>query len=67
MIKISLNDELYELNETTNLLNFLNEQGITLSATAVLINQQFIARSSYENTILQEGDVVLLVSPMQGG
>jgi len=67
MITIQFNDENMMLENDYCLTTALAMRGPKNDCYAVAINRQFIPRSNYENTILNEGDVVEIISPMQGG
>ncbi|GAA6153009.1 sulfur carrier protein ThiS [Pseudoteredinibacter isoporae] len=72
-MNIVLNGKAVEIPETANLQAFfesLNNEdaAITLPRQfAVAVNAQFVPRSQYPNIILQEGDDLELLVPMQGG
>ena len=65
-MKIIFNGESHT-TESQNLADFLNEVQADLAASAVAINQEFVPRSHYTETLLQEGDQLELLVPMQGG
>lgn len=67
MITIQFNNENMTLESDYLLKTLLAKQGLKNDCYAVAVNRQFIPRAYYENTILKEGDVVEIISPMQGG
>jgi len=67
MIKIILNGELLELNSVLSLSDFLKTQQNCTQTFAVAINEEFIARQRYAEIMLNDGDSVEIVAPMQGG
>lgn len=67
MIHIRLNDELISLDNSCSLAEVLTQQNYPANHFAIAVNRHFIPRGQYATTLLNEGDVVELVSPMQGG
>jgi len=67
MLSIKLNNAPLTVDAKLNLADLLAQQGFLDAHFAVAINQNFVARSRYAETYLQEGDVVETVAPMQGG
>lgn len=67
VINILLNDKKQPIDEATTLSNLIKAHGSDDGAFAVAVNDAFIPRSDYENTVLKEGDRVELLVPMQGG
>ncbi len=65
-MKIYFNNEFKEI-VATSLTDFLQQHWHGATCFAVTINQQFIARTQYTNTQLQENDRIELILPMQGG
>ncbi len=65
-MKITINGQHFELADSTNVA-----QGLTQFAAkepfAVALNGQFIPRSQCDTTLLNEGDSIELLSPIQGG
>ncbi|MBB6523176.1 sulfur carrier protein ThiS [Pseudoteredinibacter isoporae] len=70
---IVLNGKAVEIPQPDNLQDFFdslnrNDAAIILPKQfAVALNAQFIPRSQYADTALQEGDDLELLVPMQGG
>ena len=67
MISIQLNEQTLETSENISLAEFLNQQNNMPTCFAIVINQQFIPKSLYQNTILKPSDQIELITPMQGG
>jgi sulfur carrier protein len=67
MIRIRFNDQLVTLASPLNLSQFLIMHTKQNGCYAVALNRQFIAESNYSTKLLQEGDHVELITPMQGG
>lgn len=67
MITIRINEKVCILERGHALSDALKQEGLEHPHFAVALNKQFVPRISYEITILQEGDCVDVVTPMQGG
>ena len=67
MINIAFNGAACQIKKSISLAEFLSRQQLNLEYSAVAINRAFVARSEYPNIILDEGDQVECVTPMQGG
>lgn len=67
MIQIYFNQEKIMIGEITTLVEVLNQRMDEHSLFAIAINRRFIARGYYASTLLQEGDLIEIISPMQGG
>lgn len=67
MIKLTLNGEEKTLEEQCVLSQAINYWQLQDKSFAVAINEHFIPKSVYQDTLLQEGDRVELLVPMQGG
>ncbi|OGT35377.1 MAG: thiamine biosynthesis protein ThiS [Gammaproteobacteria bacterium RIFCSPHIGHO2_12_FULL_37_14] len=65
-MSVKFNNEIIELNNNS-LLKVLIERGYHQAYYAVAVNQSFIPRALHEQTLLQQGDVIEIISPMQGG
>lgn len=67
MTSYSLNGEDKALNAAQSVDDMLQQNGYGDMLVAVAINGVFVPRSSYGETMLQAGDTVDIVAPMQGG
>lgn len=67
MITIRFNEEIINLKANSSLKELLENKGIIANFFAVAINQNFIPKSHYAETKLNEGDMVDIILPMQGG
>lgn len=67
MIHIRINSEIHTLEKSSSLLELLKAQGYVNNHIAVALNGSFISKSLYQKTIIQSGDAIEIVSPMQGG
>ncbi len=66
MIRILINDETTTVS-VNNLEELVKEINPEQGAFAVALNQEFVPRSEYNATPIQEGDNLEFLSPMQGG
>ena len=67
MISITFNNQTIYFENSPTLNDFLILQGFNQPYFAITINQHLISRASYANTILNEGDLIEMITPMQGG
>lgn len=66
MIKIVVNDKEAMVEDAAVLYDVLGTLDIK-PPYAVMLNNQHIVRSAYQNTHLKAGDSIQLITPMQGG
>ena len=66
-MNILLNDNKQPIDKATTVSSLVKTHGSNDGGFAVAVNDTFIPRSDYENTILNDGDRVELLIPMQGG
>jgi len=67
MIRISLNNEPTELQPDTALSDALEQWDYGEQKIAVALNGEFVPRSRYRDTLLQERDQLDIVKPVGGG
>ena len=67
MIKVSVNGEIQEIKENLNIHELINELKYTQKGFAVAINTTFISIKSYKQTIINDGDTIDILAPVQGG
>lgn len=67
MIQVSVNNELKNLGEHTQLQDALVEWGYGDLKIAVAINGEFVPRSTYSERLLNANDLVDIVKPVGGG
>lgn len=68
MTKITINGELAELPAPAPLADALAQLGIALPArSAIALNGRVIPRADLPQTLLQDGDELLLIRPTYGG
>lgn len=67
MIKVSVNGEIKELAEGLNVHQLIEALEYKTKGFAVAINTTFVAIKSYEQTIINDGDAIDILAPVQGG
>lgn len=67
MIKVSVNGEVKEISDNLNIRELIDELGYTKKGFAVALNTTFVAIASYGETIVQDGDTIDILAPVQGG
>jgi sulfur carrier protein len=67
MILITLNGKKLSLEPNTTLKAVLMKIENLLDPFAVALNRNFVSRDDYSKVLLEEGDEIEIVIPMQGG
>jgi sulfur carrier protein len=69
MIKIKVNGDIKEIKENQTLNYLLLGLGFNLKikGLAIALNWEIVHREKWNLTYLQEGDLIELVKPVQGG
>ena len=67
MIKISVNGEMKEIQEGLNVKEMIEVLQYKTKGFALAVNTTFIAITTYENTIIKDGDMIDILAPVQGG
>ncbi len=67
MITISVNGEIKEVKEGLNVKELIMALNYTTQGFAVAVNTTFVAIKSYETTIIENGDTIDILAPVQGG
>jgi len=67
MIKISVNGEIKEIEEGLNVKQLIEALNYKQEGFAVAINTTFVSIKSYEETIINDGDTIDILAPVQGG
>lgn len=67
MIEVVVNGEARQLPRVITIATVLAEWGYQYGKVALAVNGEFVARSEYGTRMLQAGDVVEVVAPVQGG
>lgn len=66
-MKIKLNGKPLTLSAPLSIADFLLQQNYGDMKVAVAINAEFSPKSTHSKTMLQDGDEIEIVAPMQGG
>ncbi|MGH1378961.1 MAG: sulfur carrier protein ThiS [Alphaproteobacteria bacterium] len=66
-MNITINGTVKAIDGPLNLTELLSLEGYKDKLVAIAINNHFVARSSYDDQIIQENDAIEIVAPMQGG
>jgi thiamine biosynthesis protein ThiS len=66
-MKITVNGNLIEMPEGAGLKGLLETLGLSEKRVAVELNRVILPRESYDNTALNEGDVLEIVGFVGGG
>ena len=67
MIKISVNGEVKELEENLNVTQLIQALDYKQKGFAIAVNTTFVSIKSYEETIINDGDTIDILAPVQGG
>jgi sulfur carrier protein len=67
MIEITVNGNSSELDEPISITAFLELKGFAGRSVAVAINSVVVRRETFDETVINEGDVVEIVRPVGGG
>mgnify|MGYP001457932152 CR=1 FL=1 len=66
-MKITLNGKALNLEAPLNLYDVIEQQGYVEMLIAEARNGEFVPKTNYKDTDLQDGDDLEIVSPQQGG
>jgi sulfur carrier protein len=67
MIEILLNGKTLQLSEPLTIVELLAQKHFDSDCFALAINKEFVPKSFYTLKIIQHGDILDVVTPMQGG
>ena len=67
MIEVSVNGEFRRLAEGLNVAQMIEALNYKTKGFAVAVNTTFVAIASYQKTIIQAGDSIDILAPVQGG
>ncbi|HIQ46571.1 MAG TPA: sulfur carrier protein ThiS [Sulfurovum sp.] len=67
MIKVSVNGEIKTLEENLNVTQMIEALEYKVKGFAVAVNTTFVPIAKYNDTIIQEGDTIDILAPVQGG
>ena len=66
-IKVSINGEIKEISENLNVKELIKALNYKTKSFAVAVNTTFVAIDSYSKTIINDGDTIDILAPVQGG
>ena len=67
MIQISVNGEMKEIQDSLNIKEMIEALDYKVKGFAVAVNMTFIPIDKYDETNINEGDTIDILSPVQGG
>jgi thiamine biosynthesis protein ThiS len=67
MALISVNDKPIDVDHYTNVKALLKKLNTAISGIAVAVNSKLISPTQWQDTILQDGDKVLIITATAGG
>lgn len=67
MIKVSVNGEVKELERNLNVGQMIEALEYKVKGFAVAVNTTFVPIAKYDETIINEGDAIDILAPVQGG
>lgn len=66
-IDITFNGEASTIDEDITVASFLAEQSLSNGRFIVVINDEIVTSSAYDNTTIQAGDALDTIAPITGG
>ena len=67
MIKVSVNGEMQEIKAGLNVNELILALNYKTEGFAVAVNTTFVSIKSYKQTIINDGDTIDILAPVQGG
>jgi len=67
MIKVSVNGEIKELEKGLNIAQMIEALEYKTKGFAVAVNTTFVSIKAYDKTIINDGDSIDILAPVQGG
>ncbi len=67
MIKVSVNGEIKELEANLNIKQLIELLNYRQKGFAIAVNTTFVSIKAYEETIINDGDTIDILAPVQGG
>ena len=67
MIQVTINGEPKELEANLTITQMLKALGYDNQWLGVAVNTEFVSKTAHDTTIIQEGDQIEILSPIQGG
>lgn len=66
-IHVTVNGQRKPLETAINVQDFLKAEGYDAMSVAVAMNGHFVSKDTFATTIVNDGDTLEIVAPMQGG
>ncbi len=67
MIRIVFNNKPTELESDTSLQEFVDKNGMIPTNIAIAVNNSVVPKEKWENTIINDGDTLLIIKAYYGG
>lgn len=67
MIRIVFNNKPTELESDTSLQEFADKNGMIPTNIAIAVNNSVVPKEKWENTIINNGDTLLIIKAYYGG
>jgi len=67
MINVSVNGEMREIAEGLNIHQLIEALDYRIKGFAVAVNTTFVPIDRYDVTVIEEGDLIDILAPVQGG
>ena len=67
MIKVSVNGKIEEIKEELNVVELIIALNYKIKGFAVAVNTTFVPIANYRKIIIQDGDTIDILAPVQGG
>ena len=67
MLKVSVNNQLIDIESNTVLSELVKIAGFADQMVAIAINGEFVPKHQYEHTVLASNDTIDIVKPIGGG
>lgn len=67
MIRIVFNNKSTELESDTSLQEFIDKNGMIPTNIAIAVNNSVVPKEKWENTIINDGDTLLIIKAYYGG
>ena len=67
MIRIVFNNKPTELESDTSMQEFVDKNGMIPTNIAIAVNNSVVPKEKWENTIINNGDTLLIIKAYYGG
>ena len=67
MIKVSVNGEIREVDKNLNIKQLIEALNYKQKGFAIAVNTTFVSIKAYGETIINDGDTIDILAPVQGG